>query len=147
MSSPSTPENLSNSHPINHFHQKNSWHTSYTPLDILNIWINSIDGQLRPCGNKLPPLPRTALSQPNKPHRINVLSATPSGVVILAQPQESSFWSSPRKLSFWRSPMCCHSERSEESPYWPLFLFVILSEAQNLCRCLCSSAAPSGNHP
>ena len=76
MSSPSTPQNPHNSHSINHFPPKNSWHTSYAPLDTLNIWIKSIEGQLRPRGNKPPPPARTALSQPNKP------------------PLKSSFWRS-----------------------------------------------------
>ena len=111
MSSPSTPENLSNSHPINHFHQKNSWHTSYTPLDILNIWINSIDGQLRPCGNKLPPPACTFF--------LNRISRTES-MSYSQRPQGSSFWRSPRSRHSERSPRSCHSERSEESPYWPL---------------------------
>ena len=77
MSSPSTPENSSNSHRINHFPSKNSWHSSYAPLDTLNIWIKSIEGQLRPRGDKPPPPVRTVLSQPNKPHRINILPASP----------------------------------------------------------------------
>jgi len=46
LSSPSTPKNPSNSHPINHFPLKNSWHSSYAPLATINIWINSIEGQL-----------------------------------------------------------------------------------------------------
>jgi hypothetical protein len=46
MSSPSTPKNPHNSHPTNHFHQKNSWHSSYAPLATINIWIESIEGQL-----------------------------------------------------------------------------------------------------
>ena len=55
MSSPSTPKNPANSRPINHFTPKNSWHTSYAPVDTINIWIKSIEGQLIPRGNKLPP--------------------------------------------------------------------------------------------
>jgi hypothetical protein len=35
LSSPSTPKNSSNQHPINHFHQKNSWHSSYAPRRII----------------------------------------------------------------------------------------------------------------
>ncbi len=77
LSSPSTPKNPHNPHRTNHFPPKNSWHTSYAPLDTINIWIKSIEGQLRPCGNRPPPPARTALSQPNKPHRINILAATP----------------------------------------------------------------------
>jgi hypothetical protein len=42
MSSPSTPKNPHNPHPINHFPQKNSWHSSYAPLDTINIWIEFI---------------------------------------------------------------------------------------------------------
>ena len=76
LSSPSNPKNPHNSHPINHFPPKNSWHTSYAPLDTINTWIKSIEGQLRSRGNKLPPPARTVLSQPNKPHRINILAAT-----------------------------------------------------------------------
>jgi hypothetical protein len=45
LSSPSTLEYPPNSHPINHFPPKNSWHSSYAPLDTLNIWIKSIEGQ------------------------------------------------------------------------------------------------------
>jgi hypothetical protein len=44
MSSPSAPKNPHNSHSINHFPPKNSWHSSYAPLDTLNIWIKSIEG-------------------------------------------------------------------------------------------------------
>jgi hypothetical protein len=136
VSSPSTPQNPPKPHQPNHIIHLKSWHSSYAPLATINIWIKSIEGQLPSRGNRPPPPARTALSQLNKPHRINLLPATnmgrhsgaAPGVVILAQPQESSFWSSPRKLSFWRSPMCCHSERSEESPYWPLFVFVRHSE-------------------
>src|SRR5208283_2873305 len=53
----------------------------------------------------------------------------------------------PHESSFWRSPRSCHSERSEESPYLPLFVFVrhsgaapgvvILSAAKNPRICLC----------
>jgi hypothetical protein len=43
MSSPPTPINPHNSHSINHFPPKNSWHSSYAPLDTLNIWIKSIE--------------------------------------------------------------------------------------------------------
>jgi hypothetical protein len=39
MSSPSTPKNLHNSHPINHFPQKNSWHSSYAPLGKIEVEI------------------------------------------------------------------------------------------------------------
>jgi hypothetical protein len=39
LSSPSTPKNPHNSHLINHFPPKNSWHSSYAPLDTINIWI------------------------------------------------------------------------------------------------------------
>jgi hypothetical protein len=46
VSSPSTPKKPHNPHPTNHIPQKNSWHTSYAPLDTLNIWIKSIEGQL-----------------------------------------------------------------------------------------------------
>jgi hypothetical protein len=77
VSSPSTPKNPPNSHPINHFPHKNSWHSSYAPLDTLNIWIKSIEGQLRPRGNRPPPPACTVLSQLNKPHRINIMPATP----------------------------------------------------------------------
>jgi hypothetical protein len=44
MSSPSTPENPPNSLRINHIPKKNSWHSSYAPLDTINIWIKSIEG-------------------------------------------------------------------------------------------------------
>ena len=43
MSSPSTPKNPHNSYPTNHFRQKNSWHSSYAPLDTINIWIEFIE--------------------------------------------------------------------------------------------------------
>jgi hypothetical protein len=43
MSSPSTPKNQPNSHPVNNFHPKNSWHSSYAPLDTINIWIEFIE--------------------------------------------------------------------------------------------------------
>ena len=46
LSSPSTPKNPTSSHSINHFPPKNSWHSSYAPLDTINIWIKSIEGQL-----------------------------------------------------------------------------------------------------
>jgi len=46
LSSPSTPKNPHNHHSINHLPKKNSWHSSYAPLDTLNIWIKSIEGQL-----------------------------------------------------------------------------------------------------
>ncbi len=48
MSSPSDLQNPNNSNPINHMPPKNSWHTSYAPLDTINIWINSIE----PGGNR-----------------------------------------------------------------------------------------------
>ena len=147
VSSPSTPQNSPKPHQPNHIIHLKSWHSSYAPLATINIWIKSIEGQLPSRGNRPPPPARTVLSQLNKPHRINLLPATnmgrhsgaAPGVVILAQPHESSFWPAHHGSSFWRSQnlrigLC-------------LFLFVILSEAQNLCRCLCSSAIPSGNHP
>jgi hypothetical protein len=36
--------------------------------------------------------------------------------------------------------MCCHSERSEESPHWPLFVFVRHSGAAS-CVVILSAAA------
>ena len=96
MSSPSTPQNPPKPHQPNNIIHLKSWHSSYAPLATIKVWINSIEGQLRSCGNKLPPPTCTALSQSNKPHRINLLPATPTRDVILAKPQESSFWRSPR---------------------------------------------------
>ncbi len=155
VSSPSTPQNPPKPHQPNHIIHLKSWHSSYAPLATINIWIKSIEGQLLSRGNKLPPPARTALSQPNKPHRINLLPATSTRVVILAQPQESSFWRSPRSRHSGAAPASCHSGAAPcvvilsaaKNPRIGLCLFVILSEAQNLCRCLCSSAIPSGNHP
>jgi hypothetical protein len=39
LSSPSALQNPPNPHPTNHFHQKNTWHSSYAPLGRINIWI------------------------------------------------------------------------------------------------------------
>jgi hypothetical protein len=99
LSSPSTPQNPHNSHSINHFHPKNSWHSSYAPLDTLNIWIKSIEGQFdRAEINSRRPLATLFLnrishtkstSYPRIPTRHS--GAAPE-VVILAQPQEPSFW-------------------------------------------------------
>jgi hypothetical protein len=36
MSSPSNQNNFRNSHLINHLLKKNSWHSSYAPLDTIN---------------------------------------------------------------------------------------------------------------
>jgi hypothetical protein len=44
LSSPSTPQNPLNQHQLNHFPNKNSWHSSYAPLATINIWIKSIEG-------------------------------------------------------------------------------------------------------
>ena len=123
MSSPSTPKNPHNYRLINHIPKKNSWHSSYAPLDTINIWIKSIEGQLIPRGNKLPPPTCTVLSQPNKPHRINLLPATTTRDVILAQPQESSFWRSPWSRHSGEVPRVVILAKPE-SPYWLL-----------LCRC------------
>jgi hypothetical protein len=46
VSSPSTPQNPPNQHQLNHFPPKNSWHSSYAPLDTINIWIKSIEGSV-----------------------------------------------------------------------------------------------------
>jgi hypothetical protein len=134
VSSPSTPQNPPKPHQPNHIIHLKSWHSSYAPLATINIWIKSIEGQLIPRGNKLPPPARTALSQPNKPHRINLLPATNmgrhSGAARISVVAFVCF--SP---SFW------HRQNLRIG----LGLFVILSEAQNLCRCLCCAAAPTGN--
>ena len=103
MSSPPTPKNPPKPHQPNNIIHLKSWHSSYAPLATIKVWINSIEGQLRSCGNKLPPPTCTALSQSNKPHRINLLPATPIRVVILAKPQESSFWRSQNL----RIGFCC----------------------------------------
>ena len=47
LSSPSNPKNPPNQLQLNHFPQKNSWHSSYAPLDTINIWIE-FTGQREP---------------------------------------------------------------------------------------------------
>ena len=42
VSSPCAPKNSPNQRSINHFPQKNSWHSRYTPLGRINIWIEFI---------------------------------------------------------------------------------------------------------
>jgi len=42
VSSPSTLQNPHNPRSNNHFHPKNSWHSSYAPLGTINIWIEFI---------------------------------------------------------------------------------------------------------
>ena len=61
-------------------------------------------------------------------HHTGRHSGAAPGVVILAQPPQVVILSAAKNP---RIGLC-------------LFLFVILSEAQNLCRCLYCAAAPSG---
>ena len=61
------------------------------------------------------------------PFFLNRISRTES-IFYPRPPHGPSFWRSPQESSFWRSPASCHSERSEESPHWSLFVFVRHSE-------------------
>jgi hypothetical protein len=70
LSSPSTPNNLPNQHPINHFRHKNSWHNSFPPTRIIKVWGNYGVGNggiitvARICG-RLTPSPHNRLNSNN----------------------------------------------------------------------------------
>ena len=62
--------NTHNPHSINHFPPENSWHSSYAPLDTLNIWIKSIEGSFDRA--------ETDLRRPLAPLFLNRISHTES---------------------------------------------------------------------
>jgi len=88
LSSPSTPNNSHNQNNINHFPQKNSWHSSYAPLDTINIWIKDPS---RDRFDRAEINSRRSLA----PLFLNRISRTES-MFYPQLPQESSFWRSPR---------------------------------------------------